>query len=184
MRLHPPKNRSTGPRAQPPAHVRRWAGFTLGRVPSRFYRTYVTQGLLLLCLRLVDFRVRRMHYYLFDFCYFANLALLIFCIWLPRNPVLLKTLYAYSYGPLAWSIPLFRNSLVFHSVDRLTSLFIHIYPPIVMWTVRWTPDTEQFGNVLEEQATWVQLVLVPTLLYAVWGALYYTKVFVVSSRKV
>lgn len=37
------------------------------------------------------------------------------------------------------SVPTFRNSLVFHSLDKLTSLFIHLGPALVAWSVRWHP---------------------------------------------
>lgn len=33
-----------------------------------------------------------------------------------------------------------RNSLVFHSLDKITSLFLHWYPACVAWTERWHPD--------------------------------------------
>ena len=33
-----------------------------------------------------------------------------------------------------------RNSLVFHSLDKITSLFLHLFPAGVVWTERWHPD--------------------------------------------
>ncbi|GJD05819.1 Uncharacterized membrane protein [Galdieria sulphuraria] len=44
-------------------------------------------------------------------------------------------------GPLAWAIVLWRNSLVFHSLDKMTSLFIHSFPPLVTYCLRWYPET-------------------------------------------
>jgi hypothetical protein len=35
-----------------------------------------------------------------------------------------------SNGPLAGAIVMWKNSLVFHDIDKMISLFIHIYPPI------------------------------------------------------
>jgi len=35
-----------------------------------------------------------------------------------------------SQGPLLTAIVVWGNSLVFHDIDKLTSVFIHIYPPI------------------------------------------------------
>jgi hypothetical protein len=40
-------------------------------------------------------------------------------------------------GPLASAIITWRNSLVFHSLDKVTSLFIHVYPPVVLTVIRW-----------------------------------------------
>jgi hypothetical protein len=39
-------------------------------------------------------------------------------------------------GPLASAIITWRNSLVFHSLDKVTSLFIHMYPPLVLTVIR------------------------------------------------
>src|SRR4051794_7827254 len=33
-------------------------------------------------------------------------------------------------GPLAWAIVTWRNSMVFHSLDKITSMFIHITPTL------------------------------------------------------
>ena len=34
----------------------------------------------------------------------------------------LQVTFAYATGPLAWSVIAFRNSLVFHSVDKVTKI--------------------------------------------------------------
>ena len=31
----------------------------------------------------------------------------------------------------------FRNSLVFHDVDNMTSVFIHLSPALLFWRIRW-----------------------------------------------
>lgn len=38
---------------------------------------------------------------------------------LPRDCRLLKIIFMYSMGPLSWAVPLWRNSLVFHDVDKV-----------------------------------------------------------------
>ena len=45
-------------------------------------------------------------------------------------------------GPLAWAILVWRNSFVFHSVDKVTSTFIHAMPPLVTFCQRWMADDE------------------------------------------
>ena len=40
-------------------------------------------------------------------------------------------------GPLAWAVVTFHNCLVFHSLDKITSCFLHITPMAVSWCVRW-----------------------------------------------
>ena len=39
-------------------------------------------------------------------------------------------------GPLMCAIIVWKNSLVFHSLDKLTSFFLHAFPPIVVHLLR------------------------------------------------
>ncbi len=36
-------------------------------------------------------------------------------------------------GYLTWAIVAMRNSLVFHDLDKITTLFMHISPALVGW---------------------------------------------------
>ena len=40
-------------------------------------------------------------------------------------------------GPLMCAMVVWRNSLVFHSLDKLTSFFLHSFPPITVHLLRW-----------------------------------------------
>ncbi len=46
-------------------------------------------------------------------------------------------------GPLLWAIPLYHNSLVFHSLDkfylnyRITSINLHFFSPLMLFVIRW-----------------------------------------------
>ena len=40
--------------------------------------------------------------------------------------------YAVTHGPLIWAVGLFKNALVFHSIDKTISAFIHISPYMVI----------------------------------------------------
>lgn len=39
-------------------------------------------------------------------------------------------------GPIASAIITWRNSMVFHSLDKVISLFIHMYPPVVLTVIK------------------------------------------------
>jgi hypothetical protein len=45
--------------------------------------------------------------------------------------------HAYSTGPLSWSTLTFRNSLVYHDLDKTTSVMLHLGPALVAWVLRW-----------------------------------------------
>ena len=51
--------------------------------------------------------------------------------------MMLRISFSLSMGPLLFGIPCYRNSLVFHSLDRLTSLKIHLGPAVAMFLSRW-----------------------------------------------
>lgn len=167
--------------------------YWLGWSPSTFYRVYSIEAVVLIGLRWVLYKLKRWHYYLLDFCYFANLVLLLQLWVLPKSALLYKVMFAYSAGPLAWSIVAFRNSLVFHSLDKITSLLLHWMPACVLWTLRWYPTRsvklDYEGRSEAAKAEWqhgslYNLVLLPLLPYLLWAIAYYIKIFVVSSKKI
>lgn len=113
------------------------------------------------------------------------------------GPMLFRVAFAWANGPLALSIAVFRNSLVFHSFDHIAVLAVHIGPPLAIWGMRWWykelelhwPDTFHLG--VDE--TWSQsttqyvrsLFLLPTLLYfCMWTVPYFSIIFIIKSQKI
>ncbi|PNH06846.1 hypothetical protein TSOC_006751 [Tetrabaena socialis] len=124
--------------------------FWLGRSPSTFPALYGGLGAVLMLARWASYKARRWHYYLYDFCYYANLLLVLHLTLLPTWAPLAKVTFAYNTGPLAWSILTFRNSLVFHDLDKVTSLFLHLVPALVSWSLRWQqPEGGRFRPAKE-----------------------------------
>ena len=50
----------------------------------------------------------------------------------PFSTTLWKVSFVLSNGPVAWAIYMWKNSLVFHSLDKIISVLIHIMPPLVI----------------------------------------------------
>lgn len=119
--------------------------YWLGCAPQTFYQLYSAECLLLFGVRLADYWFKKWHYYLFDFCYYANVLLLCHIWVLPKWKLLTKVTFAFNTGPLAWSVLAFRNSLVYHDLDKVTSLYLHFVPALVSWTMRWYHDDARFG---------------------------------------
>ena len=78
--------------------------------------------------RFFTYRAEKAHFYMIDFCYFVNLSVVLqtmfcgcdgdFCgSWFQTN-------YILTQGPIATAIVLWGNSLVFHSIDKV-SLYIN-----------------------------------------------------------
>ena len=41
--------------------------------------------------------------------------------------------FSFSNGALVWSVVIFKNASVFHSVDHMTSTFIHLSPALFFY---------------------------------------------------
>ena len=50
---------------------------------------------------------------------------------------LFRILFTACVGPLALSVLAFRNSVVFHNIDHLTSTVLHWTPQVSIWGMRW-----------------------------------------------
>jgi Protein of unknown function (DUF2838) len=112
--------------------------FILGRFPHDHYYTYHCLTIVsLVAFRFYNYRTKGWHYYLFDFCYFGNFLMLLFLIFFPKNDLLFKVFFAYANGPFGLAIPAFKNSMIFHKIDNLISVSIHIIPQVTSWNLKW-----------------------------------------------
>ncbi|XP_077992890.1 uncharacterized protein LOC144446918 [Glandiceps talaboti] len=124
------------------------------------------------------------HLFLLDFCYLANVICMVYIWGFPGNPYLFCITFGMANGPLLWAVALYRNSLVFHSLDRMTSLFIHLLPSFVTFAIRWHPDpTSQYWYtpfVTEHiQPSFIWLVAAPLGVFMAHGLLYSFTIYVV-----
>eukprot|EP00191_Tetraselmis_sp_GSL018_P021021 CAMPEP_0177578692 /NCGR_PEP_ID=MMETSP0419_2-20121207/496_1 /TAXON_ID=582737 /ORGANISM="Tetraselmis sp., Strain GSL018" /LENGTH=354 /DNA_ID=CAMNT_0019067177 /DNA_START=230 /DNA_END=1295 /DNA_ORIENTATION=- len=152
--------------------------FWLGRRPDTFYVWYTLKCIVLFGLRLRFYRKQRLHYYFFDFCYLANALLLLHC-WVPAlwsSQWLWKALFACCAGPLAWSIPALRNSLVLHDFERTTSVFMHWSPAAVAWALHWYPGSPLHPSYCvgaaecpSRAAGVMELTVAPAAIYLTWN---------------
>lgn len=103
------------------------SAYWLGCSPSTFYQLYTGKAIFLFALRFYLYRKEKMHYFLLDFCYYANVLHAVQVWFFPESCSLQKILFAFSMGPLAWSIVAFRNSMIFHSLDKVRRSSYLIY---------------------------------------------------------
>jgi hypothetical protein len=92
---------------------------------------------LLVLIRLYNYRKKGWHYYLFDFCYFANGLTIYYLVFDPKNDLLFKIFFIFANGPFGLAIAAFRNSMIFHKLDNLTSITIHLIPMVTAWNLKW-----------------------------------------------
>ena len=87
---------------------------------------------MLLVYRYIDYSATKSQLYMMDYCYFVNLSVALQVLLYPNNLQWFQANYVMCLGPICVAIVVWHNSLVFHSLDKVTSFFLHAFPPIVM----------------------------------------------------
>ncbi|KAI4131836.1 MAG: hypothetical protein LQ338_001026 [Usnochroma carphineum] len=169
------------------------SGYLIGARPSQFYYWFTAQLCYFMPIRYYTYHKRGYHYFLADLCYFVNLLMLL-TIWVaPQSKRLFISTYCLAYGNNAVAIAMWRNSMVFHSLDKVTSLFIHVMPPVTLHClVHLTSATflkERFPAIYaikysppaspEHYSLWA-MMLWATMPYAVWQLAYH---FLITVRR-
>ena len=96
------------------------SGYLIGGYPELFYYWFTLQLCYFMPIRYYTYRKRGYHYFLADMCYFVNLLMLL-SIWIaPSSKRLFISTYCLAYGNNAVAIAMWRNSMVFHSLDKVT----------------------------------------------------------------
>lgn len=96
------------------------SGYLIGAFPEYFHLWYTIQFLYFYPLRFYMYRRKGFHYFLADLCYFVNFLLLT-SIWVfPQSRRLFISAFCLAFGNNAIAIAMWRNSLVFHSFDKVT----------------------------------------------------------------
>ena len=115
-----------------------------------------------------------------DLCYFVNALTVIFFQLFPKNDIVFKTAFIYANGTLAVAVYQFRNSLVFHNFDMLSSVSIHLFPMIAFWDLRWQtmpyeanlPESERRFLQIDESFDALKFFAYPAVFYWGWATIY------------
>ncbi|EHK15150.1 uncharacterized protein TRIVIDRAFT_175513 [Trichoderma virens Gv29-8] len=174
------------------------SGYLMGGYPEWFHIWYTVQLIYFMPIRIFTYHRRGYHYFLADLCYFVN-VLLMLSLWVfPHSKRLFTAAYCLAYGNNAVAIIMWRNSLVFHSFDKVTSLFIHImpcatlhcivhlYPPELQMTrfpAIWAIKTAIPGSPTA-YANVLSMLAWSTIPYAIWQLSYYFFITVRRREKI
>lgn len=162
------------------------SGYIIGAYPQYFYYWFTAQFAYFMPIRYITYHRKGYHYFLADLCYFVN-ALCLLSTWaFPQSKRLFISTYCLAYGNNAIAIVMWRNSLVFHSLDKVTSLFIHVMPPVMLHClVHLTPAAIQAARFpavyaikyspvdSTEHYSLMQMLAWATLPYAIWQLSYH-----------
>lgn len=175
------------------------SGYLIGAYPDSFYFWYTAQILYFMPIRWYTYHRRGYHYFLADLCYFVNLLLMLSLWVFPSSKRLFLSTYCLAFGNNAVAIIMWRNSLVFHSMDKVTSLFIHIMPCVTLHCiVHLTPPSVQAvrfpavfqiqhsppGSPTASYANVISMLVWSSIPYAVWQLSYYFFITVRRREKI
>ncbi|KAJ9142767.1 F-box protein [Pleurostoma richardsiae] len=174
------------------------SGYLIGAFPEYFHLWYTVQILYFMPIRFVTYHRRGYHYFLADLCYFVNFLLMLSLWVFPGSKRLFTAVYCLAFGNNAVAIVMWRNSLVFHSFDKVTSLFIHIMPCVTLhcivhllppekqkerfpaiWTIKNSPPGSPTAYANE-----FSMLAWSTIPYAVWQLAYYFFITVRRREKI
>lgn len=160
--------------------------YLLGSSPQDIPRIYCLFFIFVAPLRWIYYRIKKWHYYLLDFCYYANAIFVSMLLFFPNNKRLFMVCFSFSEGPLAWALIVWRCSLVFSSIDKCISVLIHLLPGTVFFILRWWDSSTFPLHSIEETGSWpvwpvvnsiptlwMWLFFVPLMVYCIWQALYF-----------
>jgi hypothetical protein len=130
----------------------------------------------------VLYKAKNWHYYLLEFCYYGNFIVQITLFFYPESEFFFLSAFAIALGPLCFGCIALNNAIVPHSFDKLTSSYIHIMPPLVMWGLRWKCELGAFAGTNEISI--FQYLSAGLVMYFIWLVCYYVKIFSASYAKI
>lgn len=149
--------------------------YFLLNVPEYFPIWYSVIVPLLMLSRLYHFRSLNWQYFMFDFCYFVLFCTLL-NLFLLRTEVFFKICFIFATGALPVAIPIWRNSLIFHDYDKIVSVYVHMLPCLLYYTLRWNTDYNGVQCVTNSCSPLRAVdYLGAVLVYLLWQALYILK---------
>ena len=161
------------------------AGFIIGKYPIYFPYFHTALFVVLMPIRFYTYFKLSFQYYLADLCYYVNLLLMLFIWVFPESPTLFVSVFSLSLGTLSWAVITWRNSLVLHSIEKTTSSFIHVMPPVTMFVMVHELPEEYIklrypGIAAIDNWNFVASIITTSIYYTIWQVSYH---YFISIRK-
>jgi len=171
-------------------------GFTIGvvnvlicqyfllNVPEYFPIWYGVVIPLLLLSRFYYFRAMNWQYFMIDFCYFTVFGTLVNNFLFYHSGWLFKICFIHACGTLPMAIPIWRNSFIFHDYDKIVSVYIHLLPTMLYYTLRWSNRFNEYcSDDVHCQSLHYTDFLAAYAYYLFWQGLYLLKTEILDKAK-
>ena len=173
--------------------------------PVRLVHAYLFLIFPLLGWRYLSYTHGKMSLFMLDYCYITNWTLVFWLLFSKSmlapetRRLLFQGLYSACSGPILAAIPFWGNTFAPSDLDKMTSLFIHAMPALVVYVLRFFGtdlDRSFLDTVSSEQLyadgvcstpecswSWVELVGWPMVGWLAWAVVYTLNVEFWSRRR-
>lgn len=164
-------------------------GFIIGKYPEWFHIFHTVLFCVLMPVRFYTYFKKSFQYYLADLCYYVNLLLMLFIWKFPDSKSLFVSVFALSMGTLSFAVITWRNSLVLHLIEKTTSSFIHIMPPVTLFVlVHEYPRDDLIKRfpAVAEISNWnfVNGIVWTSIYYTLWQVTYLYFIIILQRDKI
>jgi len=142
------------------------------RYPDYFPWFWMAFTSLLWIHRFIDYSSQKFELFMLDYCYFVNMSVAIQITFYPNHLGWFQANYALTLGPIFLAIIIWKNSLVFHSLDKLTSFFLHAFPPVMMHLYRWKFISNDLPLSDDDSLPFYSNFALAMLIYGTWQISY------------
>lgn len=161
--------------------------FWLGASPQTFHLYYSAQMAVVMCGKIFDYRFTDQHYFLLDFCFFANACTLVWLWICPTSGYLFNAVESFC-GVLTLSVPLFRNSCVPHDFARISNAYVHYPQVLLVLSMLWSCEEGSGDKCVGIAAGMAESRSIRLFqawsVYMTWAVLYASVIFVLARKRI
>ena len=161
--------------------------YFLGNNLGIYLSLFIGFTIYLFALRIMRAWVKRWLLYMLEFCYYGCLSVVIYLALFPQSRIMWSITYICSTGVLTWAAFIFQNQARMDSSDHLISSYIHSFPMITVWAVRWREHLydnavnqkikynliDFSGLTCENDEYFSYLIIFPFIFWICWGTCYF-----------
>jgi len=145
------------------------------RIPEYYRFFFAFTAFAVMVSRVYLYGKKNMQWFMADYCYSINALAIINAVAFPKSSFFWQVNFVAANGPLMWAIVAWRNSLVFHDFDKVSSILIHFAPALLTYTERWNahPSPMCQGPLESDcQMSPLSAFVVPLVVYSAWQTVY------------
>jgi len=174
------------------AYVRSMMGlvilaYFLGNNLSIYITLFIAFTFYLIVLRVIRAWVKRWLLYLLEFCYYGCFTVVFYLMFFTHSRAAWSAAYMCATGVLTWAAFLFQNQARMDNSDQLIASWIHTFPMITVWAIRWKHmlyevsviehikyNLIDLSEVTYSNDTYFSyLIIFPLIIWATWAVFYY-----------